>query len=136
MPPPKVVIAGSGMSQGGRILHHELRYLPGPNNMILFIGYQAVGGLGRHIQEGVKHLRINHGDVTVRARIETITGYSSHMDSDHLVEFASKDADVAEKIFVVMGEPRSAHFLAQRIKDTFGVDANVPETGESVEISL
>ncbi len=133
---PKIIIAGSGMSAGGRILDHERRYLGDPNNTILFIGYQAVGGLGRHIQEGVKHLRINHEDVTVKARIETITGYSSHMDSDHLLEFAGKDAEAAEKIFVVMGEPRAALFLAQRIKDNFGLDTHVPEAGERVEISL
>lgn len=135
-PNPKIIIAGSGMSAGGRILDHERRYLGDPKNTILFIGYQAVGSLGRHIQEGVKNIHINHEDITVRARIETITGYSSHMDGDHLLEFASKDANTAEKIFVVMGEPKSALFLAQRIKDYIGVDAHVPEMGESVEVSL
>lgn len=133
---PKIIIAGSGMSAGGRILDHERRYLGDPKNTILFIGYQAIGSLGRQIQEGVKHIRINHEDVTVRARIETITGYSSHMDSDHLLEFASRDAEVAEKIFVVMGEPRSALFLAQRIHDYAGVPVQVPEIGESVELEL
>ena len=133
---PKIIIAGSGMSAGGRILDHERRYLGDPANTILFIGYQAVGGLGRHIQEGVKHLRINHEDVTVRARIETITGYSSHKDSEHLVEFASAGADSFEKIFVVMGEPKSAHFLGQRIQDYLGIETHVPEAGESVEIEL
>ena len=135
-PSPKIIIAGSGMSAGGRILDHERRYLGDPKNTILFIGYQAIGGLGRQIQEGVKHIRINREDVTVRARIETITGYSSHMDGDHLLEFASKDAESAEKIFVVMGEPRSALFLAQRIRDYVGIETYVPQLGESVEIEL
>ena len=57
-PSPKIIIAGSGMSAGGRILDHERRYLGDPSNTILFIGYQAIGGLGRQIQEGVKHLHI------------------------------------------------------------------------------
>ena len=92
--------------------------------------------MGRQIQEGVKKIRINGEMVYVRAKVETITGYSSHMDGDHLLEFASKGADTAEKIFVVMGEPKSALFLAQRIKDYIGVDAHVPEMGESVEIEL
>lgn len=135
-PSPKIIIAGSGMSAGGRILDHERRYLGDPKNTILFIGYQAIGGLGRHIQEGMKHIRINHEDITVHARIETITGYSSHMDGDHLLEFAAKDADAAERIFVVMGEPRSALFLAQRIRDYAGIEAYVPQAGESVEIGL
>lgn len=135
---PKIIIAGSGMSAGGRILEHERRYLDDPKNTILFIGYQAVGGLGRQIQEGVKHVRINHEDVTVRARIETITGYSSHMDSEHLQTFAGRAAGsgALEKVFVVMGEPKAALFLAQRIRDYAGVEAYVPELGESVEISL
>ena len=133
---PKIIIAGSGMSAGGRILDHERRYLGDPNNTILFIGYQAIGGLGRQIQEGVKHLHINHEEVTVRARIETITGYSSHMDGEHLLEFASKGEGTTEKIFVVMGEPKAAHFLAQRIKDYHGIETYVPQIGESVEIEL
>ena len=133
---PKIIIAGSGMSAGGRILDHEKRYLGDPTNTILFIGYQAVGGLGRHIQEGVKDLTIKHESVKVRAHIETITGYSSHKDSEHLVEFASAGADSLENIFVVMGEPKSALFLAQRVHDYLGVHTYVPEMGESVEIEL
>ena len=135
-PNPKIIIAGSGMSAGGRILEHERRYLGDPQNTILFIGYQAIGGLGRQIQDGVKHLTINHHDVKVKARIETISGYSSHMDSEHLLEFAAKGEGTTEKIFVVMGEPRAALFLAQRIKDYHGIETYVPQIGESVEIEL
>ena len=135
-PNPKIIIAGSGMSAGGRILDHERQHLGDPKNTILFIGYQAAGSIGRQIQEGMKKVRINHEDIHIRARVETITGYSSHMDSEHLLEFASKGEDSLEKIFVVMGESHSALFLAQRIKDYIGVDAYVPEMGESVKISL
>jgi len=135
-PNPKIIIAGSGMSAGGRILDHERRYLGDPSNTILFIGYQAVGGLGRRIQEGQKNIRINHDEIKVKAHIETITGYSSHMDSDHLIEFASKGEGVTEKIFVVMGDPKSSLFLAQRIKDYVGIETYVPEVGESAEIEL
>ena len=83
-----------------------------------------------------KHIRINNEEVEVHARIETITGYSSHMDGEHLLEFASKSAETLEKVFVVMGEPRSALFLAQRIRDYAGVEASVPQLGERVEIEL
>ncbi|MDO8619799.1 MAG: MBL fold metallo-hydrolase, partial [bacterium] len=133
---PKIIIAGSGMSAGGRILDHERRYLGDPSNTILFIGYQAIGGLGRHIQEGVKDITIKHERVKVRAHIETITGYSSHKDSEHLVEFASAGAETFQQIFVVMGEPKSALFLAQRIHDYVGVSTQVPVMGERVEIEL
>lgn len=137
-PNPKIIIAGSGMSAGGRIVDHERRYLGDPKNTILFIGYQAVGSLGRQIQEGVRKVRINHEDVHIRARIETITGYSSHMDSEHLLQFTERAAEsgALKKVFVVMGEPRSALYLAQRIRDYIGVNAHVPEMGESVEIEL
>ena len=124
------------MSAGGRILEHEKRYLGDPKNTILFIGYQAIGGLGRRIQEGVKRVRINNEEVTVRATIETITGYSSRMDGEHLLAFAGKDAEAAERIFVVMGEPKSALFLAQRIQDNFNIKTSVPEIGERVVIEL
>ncbi len=133
---PKIIIAGSGMSAGGRILAHERRYLGDPQNSILFIGYQAIGGLGRQIQEGVKKVHINHEEVHVRARVETISGYSSHKDSEHLVQFVESGADSFERVFVVMGEPKAAHFLGQRIKDYLNVDTYVPELGESVEIEL
>ena len=135
-PNPKIIIAGSGMSAGGRILDHERRYLGDPRNTILFIGYQAVGSLGRQIQEGIKKVRINHENVRVRASIETITGYSSHMDGEHLLQFTGRAAEsgALKRVFVVMGEPRSALFLAQRIRDYLGVPAEVPEFGDSVEI--
>ena len=58
-PNPKIVIAGSGMSNGGRILHHEAHYLPDPNNILLLTGYQSVGTLGRLIQDGAKEIHIN-----------------------------------------------------------------------------
>ncbi|TSC56675.1 MAG: Metallo-beta-lactamase family protein, RNA-specific, partial [Parcubacteria group bacterium Greene0416_79] len=137
-PSPKIIIAGSGMSAGGRILEHERRYLGDPSNTILFIGYQAVGGLGRHIQEGVTHLRINHEEVTVRARIETITGYSSHKDSEHLLEFVARASEdgALEKVFVAMGEPKASLFLAQRVRDSIGVEAVAPQAGDTVEIEL
>ncbi|OHA21541.1 MAG: hypothetical protein A2849_03910 [Candidatus Taylorbacteria bacterium RIFCSPHIGHO2_01_FULL_51_15] len=135
-PDPKIIIAGSGMSAGGRILDHERRYLTDPRNTILFIGYQVVGGLGRQIQEGMAHVRINHETIKVKADVVTITGYSSHMDGEHLLEFAARGEGTTEKIFVVMGEPKSALFLAQRIRDYAGIDTHVPQAGESVEISL
>ncbi len=68
VPPPKVVMAGSGMSQGGRIIHHEMRYLPDQKSTILFVGYQAHGSLGRQLLDGAKEVTINRMRVPVRAR--------------------------------------------------------------------
>ncbi len=134
VPAPKVVLAGSGMSHGGRILHHEVNYLPGSQNTILFVGYQAAGSLGRQIQDGAKEVHINGQKVPVRARVETISGYSSHKDSEHLVEFVESTAKTVKQVFVVMGEPKAALFLVQRLRDYLGVNAMHPELGQKVEL--
>ncbi len=122
------------MSVGGRILGHEKNYLPDPKNAILFIGYQSAGSLGREIQEGNKNVKIDNAAVPVKAEIYTVDGYSSHMDSDHLLEFVSNTADRVKKVFVVMGETKSALYLVQKIRDNLGVDAVHPKQGEVVEI--
>ncbi|MCF7865463.1 MAG: MBL fold metallo-hydrolase [Candidatus Pacebacteria bacterium] len=131
-PGAKIIMAGSGMSNGGRIQHHELNYLGDPNNTIVFIGYQAVGTLGRVIQEGTKDVEIMGTRIHVRARLEKIDGYSSHKDSDHLVTFVEDTATTVKKVFVVMGETKSSLFLAQRLRDYLGVNAVHPEEGETV----
>lgn len=135
VPNPKIVIAGSGMSTGGRIVHHERHYLPDPNNTLLLTGYQSVGTPGRLIREGLKKVRITGEDVDVRAHIVTISGYSGHKDSDGLLGFVEDMQDSVKKVFVVMGEPKSEMFLAQKLKDNLGINAYVPEQGSSVSLS-
>lgn len=133
-PNPKIVIAGSGMSNGGRVLHHEAKYLPSANNTLLLTGYQAQGTLGRLIQDGAKSIRINGQEVVVKANIEFIEGYSGHKDSDHLIEFVEGTAESLKKVFVAMGEPKSSLFLTQRLRDYLGVMAYAPEQGDVVEL--
>ena len=132
MPDPKVIIAGSGMSSGGRVIHHERNYLSDPNNTLLLIGYQAVGTLGRQLEDGAKQVTLDHTIVPVRAQIKKISGYSGHKDSDALVEFVAGSADTLKKIYTVMGEPKSTLFLAQRIKNELGLNVEAPEAGKSV----
>lgn len=131
---PKVIIAGSGMSNGGRILHHELRYLPDPNSTILIVGYQAVGTLGRRIVDGEKEVIIHGERVPVRARVVNIHGFSAHKDSDHLYEFVGSTAESLKKVFVVLGEPKSAYYLAQKLHEGYQVPVTVPEKGDTVEL--
>jgi metallo-beta-lactamase family protein len=134
VPNPKVVIAGSGMSSGGRIVHHEAHYLPDPNNTILLTGYQSVGSPGRLIQEGIKTVRISGQDVIVRSRVVTISGYSGHKDSDNLLNFVENTRDTLQKVFVVMGEPKSSMFLVQKIRDNLGIESYAPERGDVVSL--
>ena len=131
---PKVIIAGSGMSNGGRIVHHEARYLPDPKNTIIIVGYQAVNTLGRHIVEGEKEVFIHGQPVTVNARLVNIHGFSAHKDSDRLIDFVASTAPTLKKVFVVLGEPKSAYFLGQHIHETYDLPVIVPEKGDIVEL--
>ena len=135
-PDPKIIIAGSGMMNGGRVVHHARHYLPDPNNTLLLVGYQAVGTLGRVIQSGADRVRIFGEEVPVRATIDTITGFSGHKGSDQLVEFVKSVSKKIEQIFVVMGEPSSSEFLANRLRDQVAVNAVTPKEGERVELYL
>lgn len=135
-PSPKIIIAGSGMLNGGRMLHHALHHLSDPNNALLFIGYQAAGTLGRVIQDGAKKVTIFRQEVPVKARIETIQGYSGHAGSDELVAFVEPLRNSVKKVFCVMGEPKSSLFLAQRLRDYLGVNATAPQEGETIELEF
>ncbi len=123
---PKVIMAGSGMANGGRIVHHLKHYLSDPKNSVLLVGYQAAGTPGRLLAEGMKTVRLYGDEVSVKARIYQIHGYSGHKDMDHLLEFVSDAQTTLEKIFVTIGEPKASMFLAQRIRDELGLNAVVP----------
>lgn len=135
-PSPKVIIAGAGMSAGGRIRSHEKYYLGDKHAAVLFVGYQAVGSLGRRIQDGAEKVQIDGEWIRVHARMSTLTGYSGHADRDQLMQFVENAGDQLEHVFVAMGEPKSSIFLAQRIKDFFGIEASAPETGDTKEINF
>lgn len=136
VPPPKIILAGSGMSNGGRIIHHEKNYLSDPKSTLLIIGYQIPGSLGRILQDGGKNVRILGEDISVNAKVKSIHGYSAHKDSEHLVEFVSTAADSIKKVFVVLGEPKASAFLAQRLRDYLGLSAVIPNLNERVEIEV
>jgi len=140
-PNPKIIMAGSGMSVGGRVVNHEIHYLSGKENTIILVGYQSLGTLGRHLEEGLKEVEIwldgSKKKVKVEAQIENITGYSAHADSDHLLEFVEKAGEFGrlKKVFVIMGEPKSSLFLVQKIRDNLDVDAIYPEEDKEYVIS-
>jgi metallo-beta-lactamase family protein len=133
---PKVIIAGSGMSNGGRVHEHEKNILPDKNSVLLIVGYQAAGSLGRRLAEGDKNVFIQGQRVHVAAKIEPIYGYSAHMDGAQLLEFAGEVAESVKQIYVVMGEPSASGFLAQRIRDYLGVKAIAPAANEEAIIDL
>lgn len=132
VPAPKVVIAGSGMSHGGRILHHERRYLPDHNSTLLIVGYQSKGSLGRALLDGEKQVRIMGEEVTVRCHLKAIGGYSAHADQKQLTDWVTPMRKNLRKVFVVQGEEESSQALAQLLIDKFAVDAHIPAAAQEV----
>lgn len=136
VPAPKIIIAGSGMSQGGRILHHESRYLSDPRSMILFIGYQVKGSLGRRILDGDKEVSIFGRKITIRCQVRSIGAYSAHADQNGLLKFIShaKQGNRLKRVFTVQGEDDSATALAKKITEDFNIEASAPGFGEVFDL--
>lgn len=134
VPPPKVILAGSGSSEGGRILHHEKRYLSDPHSIILIVSYQAKNSLGRKILEGVKQVEIHNELVNVNCKVAQITGYSAHADQKMLLDWIKELRFRLKKLFVVHGEEEASKELAQKAKDNFGIVAEVPDYGQTFEL--
>jgi metallo-beta-lactamase family protein len=133
-PMPKIIIAGSGMSNGGRILHHELRYLPDPNTTILMIGYQAKGTLGRAILDGASMVRIMGEEIPVRCRVATISGYSAHADQPLLLRWLFPMRQSLKKVFIVHGDMDQMEPFAQKVRDEFALNAVIPTHGMKVTL--
>jgi len=133
---PKVIMAGAGMSTGGRIIHHEKEYLGDANNTLFITGFQTPGSLGRLLEEGAKKVRLFDQDIIVRARIESVKGYSGHKDSDGLVDFVAHARKNLQKVFVAMGEMKSALFLAQRITEELEIPAHVATPQEILTLTF
>ena len=137
VPGPKIIIAGAGMSHGGRIGRWEARYLPDSSTTLIIVGYQAPGTPGRRMVEGASSVRLAGTEIKIKAKVENLHGWSAHADRDVLLKFA--EAALAEKrpkaIFTAIGEPSAERFLAQRIHDYLGGNAIVPELGTTWEIT-
>ena len=132
--PPKVIIAGAGMSQGGRIIHHEKMYLSDPKNTLLFIGYQANGSMGRRILDGAKEVKILGEKVPVRAKQRAIGGYSAHADQPALLTWLAPMRPSLKKVFLIQGEEDQMGPLAQKIRDEMTLDVSIPSPGDVVEL--
>ncbi len=134
VPPPKIIIAGSGMSTAGRILHHEKRYLPDPKSTLLIVGYQGYGSLGRKILDGEKTVRIHKEEVAVNCRIVSIGGYSAHADQPQLIEWLKPMRHSLKKVFIVQGEESAMKVFSQKLKDELAIDAEIPDLSITKEI--
>jgi metallo-beta-lactamase family protein len=127
-----MVIAGSGMCTGGRIKHHLVNNITRPENTIMFVGYQAVGTLGRRIVNGEKEVRILGQEYPVIARIAKINGFSAHADKEELFEWLSGLKKPPRKLFVVHGEAESANKFSDYIREKTGWEVTVPAYQDEV----
>ena len=120
------------MMNGGRIVHHALRYLSDPNSTLLIVGYQAQGTLGRRLYEGAESVDIFGEPVRVRCTIKAIGGLSAHADQKKLMEWIGSAQKKPGKVYCVHGEPESATAFAHKLRDFLGIKTFVPEEREVV----
>ncbi len=133
-PTPKVILSASGMCEAGRVRHHLKHNIWNPQNMILFVGYQAVGTTGRAILDGAKEIRLFGEDVAVRAEIAFLPGKSGHADRDGLVRWITAFAEKPAMVFVNHGEDAAVKAYATLLHDTYGFTVSAPYSGASFDL--
>jgi metallo-beta-lactamase family protein len=128
-----VILAGSGMCEGGRIRHHLKHNLWRPECSVIFVGYQAEGTLGRRIVNRAPAVRILGQEIAVRARVHTIGGFSAHADQRELADWVAAFTTGPE-VFVVHGEPAASAAFAGVLRHRLGLITRVPAMGEEIEL--
>lgn len=132
IPGPKVIIAGSGMMVGGRIVGHAAYYLPIASTRLLIVGYQGEGTLGRALKEGAKSVKINGENVTVQASVSDTQALSSHADQGQLMDWL-KHIQNTKKVFLTHGENVPRASLAEKIGQELGIsDISLPKLNEEI----
>ena len=124
-----MIIAGSGMCTGGRVKHHLVTNISRPECTILFVGYQAIGTLGRLIVDGARKVRILGKEYPIRAKMAQINGFSAHADRDELFQWLSSLKRPPKQIFVVHGEAETALQFADFLTERTGWNISAPEYG-------
>ncbi len=122
-----IIIAGAGMCTGGRIKHHLKNNISRPESTILFVGYQAVGTLGRVIQDQPAEIRLFGEMLPLRARIEKLSGFSAHADREELVQWISSLKKAPRRVFITHGEPDAASAFQKFLTEKTGWNCTVPE---------
>jgi metallo-beta-lactamase family protein len=128
-----IVIAGSGMCSGGRILHHLKHNLWRPECQVVMIGFQAQGTLGRRLVDGAEHVRLWGETIKVAAKIHTVGGLSAHADQAGLLRWYGAFAN-RPPVCLVHGEPGAQHALAAALRSAHGADVRIPARGDVVEL--
>lgn len=133
---PKIVIAGSGMATGGRVLTYLQYYLGDPNSTILLCGFQALGTRGRQLQDGNPEIKIYGKFYEVKAKVCSVEGLSSHADQREILEWLGNLKRKPEKVFIVHGEKGASDTLRVKLKDSLQFECEVPNLFDIIEIKL
>ena len=128
-----IIIAGSGMCNGGRITRHFKHRIWNANNAVIFVGYQAVGTLGREIVDGAEWINIYNEDIVVKASIHTINGFSAHADQGSILKWVTKIKNL-KKIFLIHGEKESQMNFQELLKNKLNIDAHIVAYKEKIEL--
>ena len=132
---PAIIIAGSGMCESGRILHHMAQYIEKESTTMLFLGYNAPHTLGRKIVNGDKEVRIFGNYFTVNAHVYELPGLSGHADHAGMVQYLSdRTISTVKEVFLVHGEPEGQEALAESLKNAGFSSVNIPERGTVITI--
>ena len=131
---PMVILAGSGMATGGRVLHHLKRFAPDPRNAIVLAGFQAGGTRGADLARGVAEVKIFGEYVPVRAEVHELEGLSAHADSGEILAWFRQFQAAPARTFLTHGEPGAADVLRRRVQEQLGWRCDVPDYLEKVEI--
>ncbi|HNU53222.1 MAG TPA: MBL fold metallo-hydrolase [Verrucomicrobiota bacterium] len=134
VPGPCLIMAGSGMCNAGRILHHLKHGLWQPDTVVIIVGYQGVGSLGRRLVEGEASVRILGERVAVKAHIHTLNGFSAHAGQSALLEWIGHLASARPRVVLTHGEERGREPLARLIRERHGLKPRLPMQGESVTL--
>jgi metallo-beta-lactamase family protein len=132
---PMIIISASGMATGGRVIHHLKLRLPDERTTVLLPGFQAAGTRGRSLQDGAREIRMHGQFVPVRAKVETIDGFSAHADQADILRWLSGFRRPPARTFVVHVEPRQLGCLAEKIRERLGWNVAVPKHGERIPLS-
>lgn len=131
---PKVIVSASGMCEAGRIRHHLKHNLWRPESTVLFVGYQAVGTLGRIILEGAREVKLFGESIEVRAEIARLTGISGHADKNGLLDWIQGFEGKPERVFVVHGEDSVCEAFRQCLQTEYGLKADAPYSGSRYDL--
>lgn len=134
MKKPKIVIAGSGMLTGGRVLTYLRQLLSKKSTNVMLVGYQAEGTRGRYLLEGAHEIKIYGKYIPVEATIHSCNSLSAHGDQEDLLDWMSEIKKAPEKIFIVHGEMSAADEMRRKIKDVYGWDATIPHLYQIVAV--